>query len=432
MTVRPGSEYELLGSSGERTYADTVARGFYGLNAGGLSGKYDNVRAYWEDEITRTTIRPHLQRLVRTRASGGRGLRVLDLGCGAGQGFELLTRIDEEGRELNEDHVYVLPADDVSLYLGLDLSEAMVQRGRENHRQLPRVCFEVADLREGLGPAAKERAFDLYYSSYGALSHLDGDSLRRCIGAVARHATTGGVMVLDLLGRLSPEWPGYWLAPSEAERTRPYSMSYLYSEAERRAGKYERFPIRFWTGDEVRSLCEDVSQEQGILVEVADLVDRSSFVGRHTDTGEFGTWLPPLRSLVNRLYEQNLRTRLEQLRVQPRPVDGAPELNVYFARMASCWNTVVDFTNDRLHGRRINVLSLEGWRHFPAPLQMALVTIDRIIDSVAWMDVGDVRANVIEPQLAHVLRRMQHQLQEGRGCGHGLLAVLRIGATEDP
>jgi SAM-dependent methyltransferase len=423
--------YETWGGSGERTYADTVARGFYGLNAGGLSGKYDNVRAYWEDEITRVTIRPHLRTLVRARGVDGRGLRVLDLGCGAGQGFELLTRIDEDGRELNEDHVYVLPEDRVEVYLGLDLSEAMVQRGRQNHRQLPGVRFEVADLREGLGPAAREEPFDLYYSSYGALSHLDAGSLRRCIGAVARHAVPGSVMVLDLLGRLSPEWPSYWLAPAEADKTRPYSMSYLYSEAERRAGQYERFPIRFWTGDEVRALCAAVTRDLGIRVEVAELVDRSTFVGRHTDTGEFGTWLPPLRGLVNRLYEQNLRTRLDELRVHPRPVEGAGDLNAYFAHMASCWNTVVDFTNDRLHGKRINVLSLDGWRHFGAPLQMALVTIDRIIDSVAWMDVGDVRANVIEPQLAHVLRRMQHQLQEGRGCGHGLLAVLRIGATDD-
>jgi hypothetical protein len=35
---------------------------------------------------------------------------------------------------------------------------------------------------------------------------------------------------------------------------------------------------------------------------------------------------------------------------------------------------------------------------------------------------------VIEPQLAYVLRNMMHKLQEGRGCGHGLVAVLQVGA----
>jgi SAM-dependent methyltransferase len=421
---------DLVTGSGERTYADTVARGFYGVNAGGLTGKYDNVRAYWEDEITRTTIRPYVRERVLAARTRDRGIRIVDLGCGAGQGFELLTRIDEEGRVLNEHHAYVLPAEQLDLYLGLDLSRAMVERGRENHRWAPSVRFDVADLREGLGAAAAEQPFDLYFSSYGALSHLDAGALRLCIGRIARHAEVGAVVVLDLLGRWSPEWPAYWFPATEEEKTQLYSMSYLYSESERRAGDVERFPIRFWTGDEVRELCAEVGRSIGVSVEVAELVDRSIFVGRHTDTREFDTWLPPLRSLVNRLFEQNLRTPLEQLLVEVRPVAGARELNDYFAQMGRCWNTVVEFTIDRLHGGRSNVLELADWRVFPPALQMALVTMDRIIDSVAWMDVGDVRANVIEPQLAHVLRRMQQQLQEGRGCGHGLLAILRIGDPE--
>jgi hypothetical protein len=88
---------------------------------------------------------------------------------------------------------------------------------------------------------------------------------------------------------------------------------------------------------------------------------------------------------------------------------------------------VIDFARVRLSGSRIDLVEMSGWRDFPPALQMALVTLDRIVDSVAWMDVGDVRANIIEPQLAHVLRRMQHRLQDGRGCGHGLIAVLRVG-----
>ena len=81
----------------------------------------------------------------------------------------------------------------------------------------------------------------------------------------------------------------------------------------------------------------------------------------------------------------------------------------------------------RLAGTRIDLVEMNGWREFPAPLQMALVTLDRVIDSVAWMDAGDVRANFIEPQLAYVLQRMLYHLQEGLGCGHGLVAVLCIG-----
>jgi hypothetical protein len=36
---------------------------------------------------------------------------------------------------------------------------------------------------------------------------------------------------------------------------------------------------------------------------------------------------------------------------------------------------------------------------------------------------------VVEPQLAYVLQRLEYSLQKGLGCGHGLLAVLRIGPT---
>jgi len=413
---------------GERTYADTVARGFYTRNFGGLFGKYDNVRAYWEDDLTLHVLRPHVKARVEDCAQAGRGMRILDLGCGAGQGFELLTAINQSDLDMHDEPTFVLPPAAVELYLGFDLSEAMVRQGQANYVEMPQVRFEVADLREGLGAALKERPFDLYFSSYGALSHLDAASLKRCLGEAVRHARPGAMLVLDMLGRYSPEWPEYWSARTEAEKVRPYSMSYLYPEAERRAGWVETFPIRFWTGDEVRSLCAEISNEFSLPLRVLEVVDRSLFVGRHVDTGQYGTCLPPLRGLVNSLFEHNVRTPLEALRVNWRPVEGADELNAFFLRLAKCWNVVTDFTIERLGGARVNLVEKEGWRGFPPALQMALVTMDRIIDSVTWMDVGDIRANIVEPQLAYVLRRMQQDLQEGRGCGHGLVAVLEVGA----
>ena len=39
-------------TSGSWTYTETVARGHYETNNGGLFGKHDNVRTYWEDEVT--------------------------------------------------------------------------------------------------------------------------------------------------------------------------------------------------------------------------------------------------------------------------------------------------------------------------------------------------------------------------------------------
>ncbi len=121
----------------------------------------------------------------------------------------------------------------------------MVHQGRNNYSGARNVRFEKGDLREGLGAAAREPAFDIYFSSYGSLSHLAALELRTCLRAVVRHAAPGALVVLDLVGRHSPEWPEYWSANDEAAKVRPYSMSYLFSERERKSGKIERFSLRF-------------------------------------------------------------------------------------------------------------------------------------------------------------------------------------------
>jgi SAM-dependent methyltransferase len=408
---------------GDRTYAETVARGFYGRHVGGLSGKHDNVRTYWEDQLTQLVLRPHIEQLVRARASTRQGLRILDLGCGAGQGFDLITGIKPEGLNLGDDLRHLLPHDRISSYLGLDVSDAMVEQGRDNYADQPNVRFRKADLREGLGPVLSEPAFDVYFSSYGALSHLDTAALRRLMADIARHAQPGAVVVLDLLARYSPEWPAYWTADGE---TLPYSMSYLYDDCERHSGDFERFPLRFWTGAELHALCAELSAEARIPIDVRELVDRSIFVGRHVDTGEYGSSLPPLRRLVNRLYEQDIRTRLAQFRVDLRPTAAPAQVKDFFSAFAASWNHVIDFTIARIEGGRVDLVGLPGWGDFPAPLQMAILTMDRVIESVAWIDVGDVRANVLEPQLAYVLRRLEVMMQRGLGCAHGLVAVLRV------
>lgn len=415
--------------SGTWTYSETVARGLYERNQGGLFGKHDNVRTYWEDELTRLTLRSHIRERTVACTAAGRRLRVLDLGCGSGQGYELLTRIRQSDLSLEDAQRFVLTPEQLELYLGVDLSDHMVAQGRHNYQQVPHVRFEQLDLREGLGRVARERPFDVYFSSYGSFSHLGADELRTCLRGIARHAAPGSLAVLDVMGRFSPEWPGYWDAQDEADKVRPYSMSYLFPEHERRSGEIERFPLRFWSGAEVRELCAAVARDTGVAIEVVELLDRSIFVGRHVDTREYGTCLPRLRSLVNRLYEQNVRTHLEQALVHYEPVPGHDDLNAFFTRLSQCWNTVIEFAQTRLAGTRIDLVEMPGWRDFPPALQMALVTMDRIVDSVAWIDVGDVRANIIEPQLAYVLRRMQARLQEGRGCGHGLLAVLKIAGS---
>ena len=41
-----------------------VRAGFYGIERGGLFGKKDNVRKYWEDAFVKAAVRPSIESLL--------------------------------------------------------------------------------------------------------------------------------------------------------------------------------------------------------------------------------------------------------------------------------------------------------------------------------------------------------------------------------
>ncbi len=411
---------------GTETYARAVQEGNYDLNKSKLSGKYDSVRTFWEDQLTGIALRPYLSRLVTERAKTGRGLRILDFGCGSGEGYKILTQIDRHDLDLGLQHDRVMPEESLELYLGLDLSEPMVNKGRELFADRSNVQFECANLSHGLGAIQKEqKPFDLYFSSYGSLSHLNRAELVKLLLDVCKHAKQESMVVLDLIGRYSIEWPGYWGAQLEEEKVRNYSMSYLYSENERSGEQIEHFPLRFWSGTEVQELADELASESGRTVELLKRMDRSILVGRHTDTREYNPKLPPIRELANSLHEDYLRTDLERLILDPAMVPSEVTVTPFLKSLIRCWNILVEFTQRRLR-RNVSLVDMKGWSEFPAPLQFALMTMDRVIANVSWMTFGDPRANIIEPQLGYALRGLENGLQSGLGCGHGMWSILNI------
>ena len=416
---------------GTETYTRAVEEGNYDLNKGKLFGKYDSVRTYWEDRLTGISMRPYLSRLVADRAKKDRGLRVLDFGCGSGEGYKILTQIDRNDLDLGLQHDRVLPEKNLELYLGVDLSEAMVNKGRELFSDRTHARFECGNLSHGLGAIKEEeKPFDLYYSSYGSLSHLKRAELVTLLLDVCDHTDQESLVVLDLIGRYSIEWPGYWGAQMEEEKVRNYSMSYLYSESERSNSNIERFPLRFWAGNEIAELAAELQETSGRHVGVVKKIDRSILVGRHTDTKEYNPKLPPIRQLANSLHEDYLRTDLDRLLLSPSMIPAHSEVTPFLKKLIRCWNILVEFTQKRLR-RNISLIDMKGWSEFPAPLQFALMTMDRVIADVSWMTFGDPRANMIEPQLGYALRGLENGLQEGMGCGHGMWAVLSIGKKLD-
>lgn len=407
--------------AGEATYSRAVAQGDYHIFQGNLSGKFDNVRVYWEDQVTRTVLLNPICTLLERRR---RPLRVLDLGCGSGQGYEILSRLERDTLNLTALHDWVLREEDID-YTGVDLSEAMVEQGRSNYDGNPQIRFERQNLNEGLGPRVREAPYDLYFSSYGSLSHLTRERLVHLLADIARHGLAGSVVVMDLVGRYSIEWPRYWTAQNEEEKYRQYSMNYLSLGDPEAMRKAEHFPLRFWSGDEIPELLGEAGQRARRGFRVLDVVDRSLLVGRHVETRHFNSELIGWRGAVNRLLEDHMRTDLEDLLVPERVVpEGAP-VTSFLLEFIRSWNFLVQFTQRQAEYPQA-LADIKGWSQLPPPLQFALMSMDRVIGNVSWMHFGDPRANIIEKQLAYLLRSLELRMQRGLGAGHGMVVVAEI------
>ena len=152
----------------------------------GLMGKYDNVRRYWEDEITRRLIRPHLLDLLERSQARMRRLRIMDLGCGGADGFELISGIRQRKADLQETEVEVVTPEVLGIYKGVDLNEDLLDQARNVYGHNPKLVFEKADLCDGLPLDEGEKPYDLYFMSYGTCSHFNEDEpLVRLLAEIA-------------------------------------------------------------------------------------------------------------------------------------------------------------------------------------------------------------------------------------------------------
>lgn len=403
----------------DNNYSDAVAGGHYDLYEGGLYGKHDNVRTYWEDQIRCMRLKPHLQSLVRRKRRAGEKVRVADLGAGSGEGLRLLTSMNEDDMDLHLNQKKVLPMEMIEEYLGADLCGAMVEQGNRNFDEFEQVSFVQGDFSQGF-PMRDSEPFDLYFCTYGSYSHIDDEAMEQLLSEIFEHAGKRALIVGDWLGRYSVEWPCYW--GIEGPEMLDYSMSYLPGSNSETA---ECFPMRYWTGDELQALIGRVANRTGVRVKTLEQYDTSVFTGRHVDTQEYNDWMAPLRSVVNCLHEENVRTDLELLKAHLCPVEGHEKIYGHLASMSFAWNNLVGYCISRLE-KRISPFHVHNWRQLPPPVQMGMMTLDRTIDAAHWLQMGDPRANIIEPQLGYSLRAIEMEMQNGTGCGHSLVGVLEI------
>ncbi|MFQ5901428.1 MAG: class I SAM-dependent DNA methyltransferase [Thermodesulfobacteriota bacterium] len=400
-----------------------VKNGHYEKDPRGLSGKYDNVRRYWEDKLTQYALRSHIARLVEETRSKLQRLSVLDLGCGSGEGYELLTNIEKENIGIQSHQLDMIGLEAIGRYTGIDINTDMIDKAKDIYSTTGKFSFKVGDLNEGIPFEKNEPPYDLYYSSYGSMSHIDDEALKRLLIEIAQHARNGSLFVGDWLGRYSYEWPVYW-KKKDGKKMRDYSMSWLCSEGTENTNT-ESFPLRFWSREEIDALLKEVEDISKVKFQGLSYTDRAIFVGRHMDTKEYNKHAQPIRNAVNKLHADNMRTDLTELIIDYFPSKGYKAQNKFFEGLQVAWNTLVNFTIERL-GKPTRWPLPAKVEKMDKPLKDQVKTMNRVIKNVGWIKMGDPRANIIEPQLGYALRGLEMSYQQGKGMAHSLIGIFRI------
>lgn len=417
-------------------YTEAVKSGLYAKRSG-LVGKYDNVRKYWEDEITRIFIYPHIQRLIEKKKKRMKRVRIMDIGCGSADGFELLMGLRYKNADLHTTETNLLSPDVLGVYTGVDLNADLLRQATDIYGVDPKVKFQQADFSKGLPLAEGEEPYDLYFTSYGTFSHHNEDETAiQLIQEIAERTKYHTVIVADWLGRYSYEWQSLWTNKHNELKNMDYVVSYIYDKEEReqRRDELQHLTLRLMSRREASAIVKEASKRAKVPIKETMYFDRSILTGRHVDTCEYNKFAQPMREAVNSLHEMNLRTDLNDLIFNYIPKDGFPFINDYFEHLQMAWNTLVEYT--------ITLLEMYNEREqsflrevplapttYPKVLQDAMNGMKRIIEGVGWLTTGLPRENIIEIQLGYALRNVVMGLQQGQGCAHGLVGIFEIDKT---
>jgi SAM-dependent methyltransferase len=410
-------------------YNEAINTGQYKKEVG-LIRKYDNVRIYWEDEITRAFLRPYLDKLIVKKEEDLERLRILDLGCGGGDGFELLKGIRRKDNNLTTQEIHAINQEDLGLYLGLDNNAELVGQAREIHSENPKLEFLKGDFLELSRILNGYESFDLFFSSYGTMSHCSDDQFVELMRQIMEVCGDYAIVVCDWLGRHAYAWQDIWKNDYTESQHIDYRISYIYPDEVRGDLELEAFPLRLISSEEVLRLIDRVASSGKKKVNLLKMADRSIFVSRHMDTRDYNKRCQPIRRRVNSLHEDFMRTPLEQLIIDYYPKPGFPMINSYLEKLQQCWNTLVKYamflldTYDCERERFREDRKISG--DYPQSLAKGMREMKRVIQGTGWIQTGDVRANIIEPQLGYALRQLEIEMQQGLGVGHGLIAILEI------
>jgi SAM-dependent methyltransferase len=403
-------------------YTEAVRSGKY-EKPSGLIGKYDNVRRFWEDEVIRIFLSPYLERLMTERDK----LRILDLGCGSGDGYEVLNGVKRiKGIGVSEHNLNVITPETLEVYKGIDINPNLIAQAEAIYSRDAKLAFREVNFNNLPSELDEEPPYDLYFANYGTLSHNTDEQTVKLLSSIAQHGRDGSIVLCDWLGRYCYEWQTLWTKDMEQNKTIDYVISYIYSDGEK-DGELSSFPLRLLSREEALAIIEESGKQTGVEIEVRELFDRSIFMGRHIDTAQYNPFCRPVRRVLNSLLEPNVRTDLDELAISYVPKEGFPRLNEFYKRLEGCWNALVSWTIELVQHFDAGRESLPIPMDVQEPvLRKAMLEMERTVRDVGELNIADSRANIIEPQLCYGLRELEMRVQEGEGCGHGLVAILEL------
>lgn len=403
-------------------YESAVSMGFYGNQDSGLIGKKDNVRKYWEDVYFKMVLRTCLEPILKEKNK----ISILDLGCGSGEGFELITHIPPENPKQSVKRNYVLLQENIKSYLGVDLSPSMIAQGKKNYFGKKNVRFENGNLEDGLTPGTlKHEPFDLYFSSYCSLSHLYPNYLESLFKQIFLHAGKGSVIIFDVYGKYSPEWPKLW---NEDKDMLPYTMAYLTPDKIKNKKSIEWFNVCYWTVEKLKDILESASKRANVPFKIKYILDRSIFVGRHMDTGLLSVKPLSIRYQINRLLDHAYRGDTKKLEIDLEYIKEFNNNKAAWSRLndfANRWNKIIYFLEALLNHQDLKIKNFIE--------SEAIEELEDDLKLLAWLfrnsdrfPVADFWASIIGPQVAIILRNIEMSYSEGVGCGHGLMLCLTV------
>jgi len=388
------------------------------LYKSGISGKYDNVYKYWESVELKTVIRRSLLSLLQKKDS----VKIVDLGCGIGEGYILLSQIPLANKTSVQNN-FVLGDSRIEKYLGIDKSSQAVKTGKELFAETKNTEFIAADLSKTT--ALKEESYDVYFSNHSALSFLSSGELGNLIESIFEYNTEDFLLVFDFYGKYSPEWPNFW---GKKEFSAQLNQNKNAGFFDKFAKKYSdnKF-VRLWDSESLSKLFLTAAEKFRRSVSI-NLYDRAILVGRHIESGLYNKHPQKLRTEINRLFERDYRGSVENLFADVSFLNPLKEeYPVQYNRIieyCNLWNSAISFLDALISEKKVTSDRLID--EAPSVLKEELQMLKWLEGNSSRFPVVDFWGSIMGPQVACVLRNLEMNLTPGTGAGSRLVCLVEV------